>query len=199
MRTMNPAFACSFRTLRRPLHQAAYPVTFTERYREPEKGDLHQPHPGARIHCCRCSLPGLTGFTASRREGTSTSHREHYRRSRPLNAMGRSLSGSVQAVTRWSIDHHTTGHHSRANPALLRPQTGDIRAPHLIGCLWRRLTDQHILSHWQLVFAVGRYFVFAFLLSFLASLWHLTALTRCLDISGHFSMLAINPYQLLNT
>ncbi len=31
-----------------------------------------QPHPGARIHCCGCSLPGLTGFTVYRREGTRT-------------------------------------------------------------------------------------------------------------------------------
>ena len=30
----------------------------------------HQPHPGARVRCCRCSLPGLTGFTTCRREGT---------------------------------------------------------------------------------------------------------------------------------
>ena len=37
-------------------------------------GDLPQPHPGARVHRYRCSLPGLTGFTAYRREGTKTSH-----------------------------------------------------------------------------------------------------------------------------
>ena len=29
-----------------------------------------QPHPGARHHRYRCSLPGLTGFTAGRRGGT---------------------------------------------------------------------------------------------------------------------------------
>ena len=29
-----------------------------------------QPHPGARRPRYRCSLPGLTGFTDSRREGT---------------------------------------------------------------------------------------------------------------------------------
>lgn len=33
-------------------------------------GNPHQPHPGTRIHCCGCSLPGLTGFTAKRCEGT---------------------------------------------------------------------------------------------------------------------------------
>lgn len=33
-------------------------------------GGSRQPHPGARRHCYRCSLPGLTGFTAYRREGT---------------------------------------------------------------------------------------------------------------------------------
>ena len=34
-----------------------------------------QPAPAAprtRFHCCRCSLPGLTGFTISRCEGTRT-------------------------------------------------------------------------------------------------------------------------------
>ena len=30
-----------------------------------------QPHPGARHHRYRCFLPDLTGFTTSRREGTS--------------------------------------------------------------------------------------------------------------------------------
>ncbi len=39
-------------------------------------GIPYQPHPGARIHCCRCSLPGLTGFTACRRESADTEH--HY-------------------------------------------------------------------------------------------------------------------------
>ena len=33
-------------------------------------GNPNQPHPGARVSCCRCSLPGLTGFTTYRREGT---------------------------------------------------------------------------------------------------------------------------------
>jgi len=37
-------------------------------------GDLHQPHPGARISCYRCSLPGLAGFTTYRREGTNADH-----------------------------------------------------------------------------------------------------------------------------
>ena len=37
-------------------------------------GGPHQPHPGTRLHCCGCSLPGLTGFTVSRCEGTNTGH-----------------------------------------------------------------------------------------------------------------------------
>ncbi len=37
-------------------------------------GDLHQPHPGARFHCCRCSFPGLTGFAAYRRGRTDIGH-----------------------------------------------------------------------------------------------------------------------------
>ncbi len=38
-------------------------------------GGPHQPHPGARIRCCGCSLPGLTGFTTYRRGGTDAGHR----------------------------------------------------------------------------------------------------------------------------
>jgi len=37
-------------------------------------GNLHQPHPGARCHHYRCSLPGLAEFAANRREGTNTGH-----------------------------------------------------------------------------------------------------------------------------
>ncbi len=37
-------------------------------------GDPYQPHPGAQVHCCGCSLPGLTGFTVYCREGTGTDH-----------------------------------------------------------------------------------------------------------------------------
>ena len=33
-------------------------------------GSPHQPHPGTRVRRCRCSLPGLTGFTTWRCEGT---------------------------------------------------------------------------------------------------------------------------------
>ena len=32
----------------------------------------YQPHPGTRSRCDRCSLPGLTGLTTVRREGTDT-------------------------------------------------------------------------------------------------------------------------------
>lgn len=32
----------------------------------------YQPHPGTHCHCCGCSLPGLTGFTAKCCEGTDT-------------------------------------------------------------------------------------------------------------------------------
>jgi hypothetical protein len=37
-------------------------------------GNPCPPHPGARVHCCRCSLPGLTGFTTCRREGANRGH-----------------------------------------------------------------------------------------------------------------------------
>ena len=39
-----------------------------------EGGDPYPPDPGTRNHCYRCSLPGLTGFTASRRGETGTGH-----------------------------------------------------------------------------------------------------------------------------
>ena len=51
---------------------AFHPVPFT--FHVEKGGDPDPPHPGARSHCCRCSLPGLTGFTAFRREGTERGH-----------------------------------------------------------------------------------------------------------------------------
>src|SRR6185369_16373508 len=41
-------------------------------YQELEGGSPHQPDFGARHRRYRCSLPGLTGFTTSRREGADT-------------------------------------------------------------------------------------------------------------------------------
>jgi len=41
-------------------------------------GGLNQPHPGAQIHCYRCSLPGLAEFTAYCREGTDKSHHNNH-------------------------------------------------------------------------------------------------------------------------
>ena len=38
-------------------------------------GSPYPPYPGTRIHRYRCSLPGLTGFTTSRRGETDTGHR----------------------------------------------------------------------------------------------------------------------------
>jgi len=38
-------------------------------------GSPYPPGPGTRNHRYRCSLPGLTGFTTSRRGGTGTGHR----------------------------------------------------------------------------------------------------------------------------
>lgn len=37
-------------------------------------GEPYQPHPGTQCHRCGCSLPGLTGFTADRCEGTGRAH-----------------------------------------------------------------------------------------------------------------------------
>ena len=37
-------------------------------------GDQCQPHPGARIRCCRCSLPGLTGLTTASPRGDRHGH-----------------------------------------------------------------------------------------------------------------------------
>ncbi|CRI66093.1 hypothetical protein THIOKS12630014 [Thiocapsa sp. KS1] len=39
-------------------------------------GGRRQPHPGTRFNRCGCSLPGLTGFTVSRCEGTGASHHD---------------------------------------------------------------------------------------------------------------------------
>jgi len=43
-----------------------------------EGGDRYPPHLGARIGCYGCSLPGLTGVTAYRREGTGTATIGYY-------------------------------------------------------------------------------------------------------------------------
>ena len=40
------------------------------------EGDPHQLHHGTRVRYYRCSLPGLAGFAAYRREGTNMDH--HY-------------------------------------------------------------------------------------------------------------------------
>ena len=47
--------------------------------RDVDGGNPRPPHPGARVHCCRCSLPGLTGFTTCRRGGTAGGHHERFR------------------------------------------------------------------------------------------------------------------------
>ena len=48
-------------------------------------GGPHQPHPGTRVRRCRCSLPGLTGFTTLRCEGTDADrHRPDAARRQPL-------------------------------------------------------------------------------------------------------------------
>ena len=53
-------------------HSATSPIFSCHlafRWRQPT-----QPHLGARIHCYRCSLPGLAEFTIYRREGTKVGH-----------------------------------------------------------------------------------------------------------------------------
>ena len=42
-------------------------------------GEPYQPHPGTQCHRCGCSLPGLTGFTADRCEGTGRAHHNETR------------------------------------------------------------------------------------------------------------------------
>ena len=39
-----------------------------------DDGNPRPPYPGARICCCRCSLPGLTGFTTFRRGEANGGH-----------------------------------------------------------------------------------------------------------------------------
>jgi hypothetical protein len=41
---------------------------------EYQGGGPYPPYPGTRFHRYRCSLPGLTGFTISRRGGAGTGH-----------------------------------------------------------------------------------------------------------------------------
>ena len=61
----------------------------------PKVEATHQPHPGTRVRCCRCSLPGLTGFTTCRREGTGgvTIVAGGYRSQRAVNVASEGGSG----------------------------------------------------------------------------------------------------------
>lgn len=76
-------------------------------------GGSHQPHPGARIHRCGCSLPGLTGFTASRREGTGTiHHKETGRANRSKHCLAarpgsHHLGSNVRRRRRWTAARYT--------------------------------------------------------------------------------------------
>lgn len=46
-----------------------------------------QPHLGARVHRCGCSLPGLTRFTVFRREGTDMNHQNEFYQSARVTAI----------------------------------------------------------------------------------------------------------------
>ena len=72
-------------------------------------GDPHQPHPGTRVRRCRCSLPGLTGFTTWRCEGTDAgrhrpcpSSRRRARISRVARVVPRSVPTAPTLPTRRS-------------------------------------------------------------------------------------------------
>ena len=73
-----------------------------------EGGNPIQPHLGTRVRRCRCSLPGLTGFTTCRCEGTGKGH--HRRRAYYLTAgwgnSGRDGGGeSEDPAFEWADDH----------------------------------------------------------------------------------------------
>ncbi len=54
-------------------------------------GGLHEPHPGARCHRYRCSLPGLAEFTANRRGGTHTGHHNEVKQGGDYAGFGRGI------------------------------------------------------------------------------------------------------------
>ena len=72
-------------------------------------GGPHQPHPGTRVCRYRCSLPGLTGFTTWRCEGTDADrHRpDDARRLRPPRTMAR--VSRVRSVLRRPCDAQRLG------------------------------------------------------------------------------------------
>ena len=75
-------------------------------------GNPNQPHPGARVCCCRCSLPGLTGFTTYRREGTGVGrHRGavSYPRGVMVDSRTRSQSHVLNPVPYFSCHHDSVG------------------------------------------------------------------------------------------
>ena len=51
-------------------------------------GGPRQNTPGTRRCRYRCSLPGLAGFTAGRREGSDASHHEGWRSYQPTQSFG---------------------------------------------------------------------------------------------------------------
>jgi len=55
-------------------------------------GGPRQPDPGTQPGCYRCSLPGLTGFTAGCRGGTDADHRYFISLS-----LGRAISPAMMA------------------------------------------------------------------------------------------------------
>jgi len=64
-------------------------------------GEPYQPHPGTQCHRCGCSLPGLTGFTADRCEGTGRAHHDKpaWRRAAPLYRLIANLQPPTETST----------------------------------------------------------------------------------------------------
>ena len=73
LRVLSPPGGGSSRTLDELLTHTHFPGVVLKPLGHLSGGNWRrpdQPHPGTRVRCCRCSLPGLTGFTTCRREGT---------------------------------------------------------------------------------------------------------------------------------
>ena len=59
--------------------------------------------PGTRIHCCRCSLPGLAGFTISRREEIGRATINFVLRERPFSSISAIAPALLYLPTSMSV------------------------------------------------------------------------------------------------
>jgi hypothetical protein len=100
----------------------------------PKSGSPHQPHSGTRIHCYRCSLPGLAGFTIYRCGETGAGHHCALKPDRNL-----AMWGKPRPTVQWTFAARRT---TRRDTGLER-HTRDGSPPPHFRSFWRRGRDSN--------------------------------------------------------